>query len=242
MNLEQPYKTDLSILLDPEYPLLRMFRETCPGTYKHSQALLSMVEPIATVLRLDVTVMKVAALYHDIGKSFFPWYFTENQGKNDDPHADLPPEVSYSIITRHVSDSVAILVNDSYFPREVIEIVSQHHGKTVAKYFFKKSGSDDKNKFRYHTKRPANIEAAILMICDHIEATSRSLVQADRFDAATVVNGTIEGLINDGQLDNVVMRVGDFKVIKDMVIKDLEGTYQKRIDYDKAGMEKKGEQ
>ena len=227
--------------LDPEHPLLKEFRKACPGTYKHSQALSTMVEGISTILHLDTEKMKVAALYHDIGKSFFPWYFTENQGHDKDPHLELPPEVSFSIITRHVSDSVAVLVNEQRFPRDVIEIISQHHGKTVAKYFFKKSGSADKDIYRYKTNKPSSIEAAVLMICDHVEATSRSLVQANKFEATTVVSKIMTELIDDEQLDNVVMRVGDLKIIKDFLIRDLESTYQKRVDYDKAGEERKGE-
>ena len=238
---EQTFREKLSHFLDPEHPLLREFRKVCPGTYKHSQALSTMVEGVSTVLRLDVERMKVAALYHDIGKSFFPWYFTENQGSNEDPHLKLPTEVSFSIITRHVSDSVAILVNNQRFPRDVIEVISQHHGKTIAKYFFKKSGSTDKDAYRYKTKKPNCIEAAVLMICDHVEATSRSLVQANKFEAAAVVTNIMDELIEDGQLDNVVMRVGDLKIIKDILIKDLESTYQKRVDYDKADEERGGD-
>jgi membrane-associated HD superfamily phosphohydrolase len=79
------------------------------------------------------------------------------------------------------------------------------------------------------------------MICDHIEATSRSLVQAGKYDATEVIEGTINGLLDDGQLDDVVMRLGDLKKVKEALAKELEGIYQKRVDYDKAGEEKEGE-
>jgi putative nucleotidyltransferase with HDIG domain len=224
----------LKNLLDSSYPLLQRFREACPGTFKHSQALSAMIENIALSLELDIDHMKVAAMYHDIGKMFNPKYFTENQLDDENPHDKLDAVMSYNIITRHVSDSVAILINDQNFPRRLIEIISQHHGKSLLKYFLNKSNKEAymEDAFRYKTCKPKCIESAILMICDRVEATSKSLVQAGKFDPSKIINGTIGDLIDDGQLDDVVMRLGDLKKIKDALAKDLEGTYQKRVDYD----------
>lgn len=224
-------------LLDTTYPLLSKFREQCPGTYKHSQALSSMIEGVSLELGLDVGLMRLAATYHDVGKSFNPTYFTENQLDNEDPHKDLDPKISYQIITRHVSDSVIILINDSNFPRKVIEIISQHHGQTVLKYFFRKSGNDVEDFFRYKTTKPTCIESAILMICDVVEAMSRSHVQNGKFDPVHVIETTINDLIDDGQLDEVVMKLGDLKKIKIALGKELEGTYQKRVDYNEPDKE-----
>ena len=231
---EKESKEGLQQLLDSTYPLLQKFRETCSGTYKHSQSVASMIEGVALSLGLDVNKMKVAAYYHDIGKMFNPKYFTENQLEDENPHDKLSPIVSYNIITRHVSDSATILINDHNFSRDIIEIISQHHGQSVLKYFFRKSGSDVDDNFRYKTAKPTCIESAVLMICDHIEATSRSLMQSNKFDPTVVIESTINGLIDDGQLDDVVMRLGDLKKIKEALAKELEGTYQKRVDYDKA--------
>lgn len=232
-------KEGLQKLLDTSYPLLQKFREACPGTYKHSQALGSMIEGIALSLDLDVTKMKVAAQYHDVGKMFAPKYFTENQLDDENPHDKLSAIMSYSIITRHVSDSAVILVNDKNFPRDIIEIISQHHGNSVVRYFFTKSGSDVEDAFRYKTAKPTCVESAVLMICDHIEAKSRSLAQAGKFDDPQfIIESTINGLIDDGQLDDVVMRLGDLKKIKEALCKEMEGTYQKRVDYDKAKEDK----
>jgi len=230
---------ELQILLDSTYPLLQKFRDACPGTYKHSQSISAIIEGVALALGLNVLKMKVAAQYHDIGKMFSPKCFTENQVEEPNPHDKLSPMVSYSIITRHVSDSVAILINDHNFPRDIIEIISQHHGTSVLKYFFDKSGTEVEEPFRYKTTKPICIESAILMICDHIEATSRSLMQAGKFDANLVIEKTINSLIDDGQLDDVVMRLGDLKKIKEALKKEIEGSYQKRVDYDKAKDEAK---
>jgi hypothetical protein len=122
--------------LDTKYPLLTMFKELCPGTFKHSQALASMIDGVAVSLALDSNLLKLAATYHDIGKIFNPKYFTENQLEDEDVHKNLDPKISYEIITRHVSDSVIVLINEEGFPSKVIEIISQHHGQTVLRYFF----------------------------------------------------------------------------------------------------------
>jgi len=223
-----------AVLLDSKYPLLQKFREACPGSFKHAQSLMAMVEGVSTTLDLDVDFMRVAALYHDIGKVTNPKYFTENQLEDEDLHKDLDPWLSFQIISRHVSDSVNMLLNDKKFPRKVIEIISQHHGSTVTRFFFEKSNGKDQNSFRYNGTTPKSVESAVLMICDHLEATSRSLVQAGKYDPNTIIDNTITGLIDDGQLDDVHMRLGDLKKIKEALAKELEGLYQKRVDYDHA--------
>jgi len=230
---------DLSVLLDSTYPLIKKLRELCPGTNKHSQALAAMVEGVSIALGLDVTFMKVAAQYHDIGKLNNPKYFSENQLEGEDSHADLDPWMSAQIISRHVSDGVCILLNDNNFSREIIEIISQHHGTEVIKYFFDKSGSELDDLFRYKSFVPKCVESAVLMICDKIEATSKSKFQSGTFDPLEVIESVINGLINDNQLDDVVIRLGDIKLLKDALAKELEGIYQKRVDYDKAKAESK---
>lgn len=229
---------DLDFLLDSKYPLLQELREACPGTFKHSQSLMSMIEGISLALDLDQATMKTAALYHDVGKMFCPKYFSENQLEKENPHADLSPNMSYQILTRHVSDSVMILLNNPEFPREIIEIISQHHGTTVLKYFFNKAKKAKEEDFRYKTTKPTSIESMVLMVCDAVEAMSRSMAQSGKFDPSKVINETLERLIDDGQLDNVTMKLGDLKKIKTALAKELEGVYQKRIDYEEATEEK----
>ena len=224
-------KEGFQLLLDSKYPLLQEFREKCPGTFKHSQALMAMVESISLELDLDVEFMKVASMYHDVGKMFNPKYFTENQLENEDLHKGLMIKMSYEIITRHVSDSAVILLNDHNFPREIIEIISQHHGTNVLKYFYNKSKSKDDSEFRYKSSKPTCVESAVLMIADCVEATSRSLSQSGKLNPTKVIDDTINGLLDDSQLDEVTIKLGDLKKIKTALGKELEGVYQKRIDY-----------
>lgn len=240
-NGEKKTEDSLKELLETSYPLLQKFRELCPGTYKHSQAIASMVEGIALDLGLDVRFMKIAATYHDIGKIMNPTCFTENQLDDENLHDKLDPRISYQLISRHVADTAFILLHDGNFPDDLIRIATQHHGTSVMKYFFEKSGSDVEDHYRYKGSRPTCVESAVLMICDCLEARSRSESQKrqSEFDPSIVIEDTINDLLSDGQLDDVVMRLGDLQMIKDALAKELQGTYQKRVDYAKAKDEAK---
>jgi len=223
-------------VLDSNYPLLKKFREICPGTFKHSQNLVGLLEGISIALNLDTTFMKIAGTYHDIGKMMNPKYFVENQLEDEDPHEKLDPLISYQIITRHVSDTALILLNDENFSRNLIQNICQHHGTSVVKFFFDKSGGDIEDIFRYKCQKPTCVEAAVLMICDQIEARSKSEIQSGKgkIDPTNIIEDTINLLLSDNQLDDVVMRLGDLQKIKEALAKELEGTFQKRVDYKKA--------
>jgi hypothetical protein len=232
----QQSESDLSSLLDPQNRLLTMFKEACPGSFKHSQAVMTMVESVGSSLGLHAIFMKVCALYHDIGKLFNPKYFSENQAEGENVHDTLEPTISYQMITRHVSDGALILLNNRHFSRDIIDVVSQHHGSTVVKYFFDKSQTTDSSTFRYKMMKPQSLEAAILMMCDITEAKSRSISQSqpENLDPVIIINSTIDHLLNDGQFDDVYLRLGDLKIIKEILIKELDCIYQKRVDYDKV--------
>jgi putative nucleotidyltransferase with HDIG domain len=232
----------LGFLLESSYPLLKEFRDKCPGTFKHSQSVVGMVEAICTELDLDTNYMKVAAMYHDIGKMVNPKYFTENQIEDENPHEKLDPRISFQIISRHPADSALIMLNNGNFPTDLIIIAVQHHGTSIVKYFYEKyqavKGKDVADDyFRYQGQKPKCIESMVLMLCDSIQARSRSEVQTNKFDPARVINQTIDSLSTDGQLDDVYMRLGDLQTIKSVLGKELEGMFQKRVDYDKAAEE-----
>ncbi|HUU88359.1 MAG TPA: HD domain-containing protein [Candidatus Glassbacteria bacterium] len=235
-------KEGIKELLETSYPLLQRLREMCPGTYKHSQAIAAMIEGISIDLNLDVTFMKVAATYHDIGKLLNPKCFTENQLDDENMHDKLDPKLSYQLISRHVSDTAFILLNEQCFPEDLIRIASQHHGTSVMKYFFDKSGSDVDDYFRYKGAKPTCVEAAVLMICDCLEAKTRAEAQKRQssFNPTIIIEDIINELLMDGQLDDVYMRLGDLQKIKDSLAKELQGTYQKRVDYSKAKSEAPG--
>lgn len=222
-------------LLDIKTPLLEKFREIAPGTFRHSQNVSLLCESIAVELDLNVDLMRAAGLYHDIGKMNAPEMFSENQAGEDNVHDKLDPSISYQIITRHVGDSVVKILQLPDFPDKIklMDMISQHHGNTILRFFYKKSKSKVDDTYRYKTPAPESIEAAVLMICDSVEATARSLDSNDKLDESkdrrAVVNTTVDRLTQDYQLDDI--KVGDLRTIKNMLYKEMENIYHKREAY-----------
>ena len=241
---EDDVKSNGVDVLSPDYPLMVIMR-SIPGTLSHSKNIALMMETIAPELGLDGRKLKIAAYYHDIGKSVNPRFFTENQDDSaPDPHKDLDAWISYRMITAHIGDTVQILVNDPNIPRDVIEWCSQHHGTCVVRYFCTKSGTGNEDNYRYKCSRPRSLEAALLMICDHLEARSRSLSQAGKLGSIDeLVDAAITELLEeDEQLDDVALpKLGHLRLIKTLLKRELAGRYHKRVDYDKAIEETKGE-
>ena len=174
-------------------------------------------------------------MYHDLGKMNSPEMFSENQGKKN-PHDDIDTDISYQIITRHVGDTILLLLNnieDFEEKYKLMQIISQHHGNTVLRYFFNKSGIDNEDLYRYKSVQPQSIEAAVLMLCDSVEATARSLASNSELekpeDRRQVVNTNVDRLMQDGQLDDI--KVGELKKIKAVLYKELENMYHKRESY-----------
>jgi len=234
---------DISLkdLIDPKHPLMEALRLTANGTYKHSQSVAQLVEAVSLELGIDTDMMKTAAMYHDIGKINYSNAFTENQnGVNI--HDDITPEMSYHIITKHISDSIMIMIQIDEMPREVIQWVSQHHGNTVLRYFAEKAGDINSDTFRYKCKPPQSIESAVLMICDSVEATVRSLSSNQKLDSSEkVVQNTFYRLEMDGQLDAIT--VGQIRKMREVIISELEsGSYRRELypedKQDDAKMEK----
>lgn len=236
LQLEDKEKKKVTDPLDNNYPLLKEFRRKAAGSHKHTQSLVSMVENVCAAIDLDPIKLKTAATYHDIGKMLSPHLFTENQG-SENIHDDLPPWVSFHLISRHVSDSVMILVAND-FPVDVIKIASQHHGTCVMKAIYEKAHAQDPNVdedlFRYQTSRPDCLESLILMMCDQLEAASRSIYvqQGKDADPTTLVGNIYNKLHLDGQFDNVTVQLGRLKRIQDALITDVASNFQKRVPYD----------
>ena len=238
-----PDKVDIKKFLDSKYPLLEKFREVAPGTFKHCKNVASFCESVALKLGLDVDTLLVAAHYHDIGKINYPEAFSENQNGGKNIHENIDPILSYQILTRHVGDSVVMLLDIKDMPMDVMNIIAQHHGSTVLQFFYKKAIDINpdipEDLFRYKCSPPQSIEAAVLMICDSVEATVRSLSAVGELGESkgrqAVVDSTIKRLMYDDQLDD--MKVGDLKKIKRVLCKELEDVYHKREVY---GDEKDG--
>ncbi len=227
------------------YPLWIEFKEKAPGTHKHTQNIINIVDSITSdVPDVNTKALHLATMYHDIGKMWAPYVFTENQS-DVNMHDDLSPAISYHLITKHVSDTASILIANE-FPIEVINIAIQHHGTTVLRSIYEKCKKDNKKcreeDFRYQTQKPNSLESLILMICDQVEATSKSIYvdQQKDIDPETFVASIFNKLMMDGQFDNVKTELGNLNKIQKALVRDVTGTFGKRVRYEEDdNMEKK---
>lgn len=223
-------KYDLKQLLDAKYSFLEKLRDRAPGTYKHCQNVSSLCEAVALELDIDPNLMRVLGMYHDAGKLTLPECFYENQNGSGNMHDELDPMISFHLLSKHVADGALILIQLEEFPSELIIPITQHHGNSILKSLAIKSGVEE-DMFRYkNTTPPTTLEAAILMICDSVEATVRSKEHnnedVDVDDIRGIIRNTIERLEGDDQLDEI--KVGDLKKIKKALQRDLESKYHKR--------------
>ena len=229
-------KQELKDLLDNSSPVMEVFKEKCPGTFRHCQSVAILCEAMAAELNLDSDVLITAAKLHDIGKSNNPNWFSENQPDDSNPHDDVEPPISYQYISRHVADSVLKLTQIPEIPRDVIICVSEHHGDSIIQGIFFKAkklynGSTNEEQYRYKNRKPTSIESAVLMICDVIESTTKSLYNNDKLsDVKTCIDDSINKMIDDEQLD--ILTIGHIRIIKKVLNKEIDSIYHKRVDYD----------
>jgi putative nucleotidyltransferase with HDIG domain len=240
IELNEDY--NLKALLDAKYPFLEKFREKAPGTFQHCQNVSDLCEAVALELDLDTDMAKVLGQYHDAGKITFPEAFYENQNEGKNLHDDLEPLVSFHIISKHVSDTALILIQLPEFPNELIPPIVQHHGTTVLMSLFNKSGHKTDDAFRYkNTTPPESLEAIVLMICDSVEATIRSIehTKGNIDSIEDIVYKTINRFEEDGQIDE--LRIGHSKKIKRALITTLKAKYHSRSSSDYEKKEDKDE-
>lgn len=221
-------KYDLKSLLDAKHPFLERFREQAPGTFQHCQNVADLCEAVALELGLDTNIARILGQYHDCGKLAFPKAFYENQnGKNI--HDDIDPLISFQIISKHVADSALILIQLEDFPNELIPPITQHHGNTIIKSLFNKSESKVEDEFRYkNVTPPESLEAIVLMICDSVEATIRSIEHSGKNIGSLedIIYGTIDRFEKDGQIDE--LKIGHSKKIKKALLTNLRAKYHNR--------------
>ncbi len=226
----------LEKFLRQDFPLLERFKAITPGTYQHCINVGNICETLCKSLQLNPLIAKVCGYYHDIGKTFNPLHFTENQNDKQNPHDELEPDISYEFLTRHVSDSIIILIGETDMPREILNIISRHHGTTVLQSIYDKTKGIDKELFRYKCKKPNDIYSSLLMIVDSVEAAARAYSNKKQLettaDKRNIVDKIILRLERDEQLDE--MRVGQLRLIKEQLVRELEGIYHHRTSYEKS--------
>ena len=234
-NLNTPLR--LLELGNPAHPLLKRLLQVAPGTYNHSMQMGNMAEAAAEAIDADVLLARVGAYYHDIGKTIRPEYFVENQKERnvDNPHERLSPNLSKLALAAHVRDGEH-LAKLYGLPAPVIDIIRQHHGTTVMKYFFYKAqqsstGRIEEEDYRYEEEKPHTKEAAIVMLADGSEAAVRALTNPTRRKINGVIQEVFKQRMEDGQLDESDLTLADLHKIQESFEQSLRGIVAERIAY-----------
>ncbi len=231
--------TSMSKLLElsnPNNPLLKRLLLQAPGTYHHSLMVGNLAEASAESIGANPLLVRVGALYHDIGKIKRPEYFVENQRGFDNPHEKIAPALSTLIITSHVKEGVE-MAREAHLPDTIIDFIEQHHGTSLAKYFYSRALEEDRDgnvnedNFRYEGPKPKSKETALVMLADSVEAAVRSLESPSPEKIRDMVRMLIRDKLNDGQLEMCDLTFKDLDIISESFNKVLEGIYHKRIEY-----------
>jgi putative nucleotidyltransferase with HDIG domain len=208
-----------------------------PGTYHHSLVVSNLVEAGAGAIGANSLLCKVAALYHDIGKISRPEYFVENQFGGPNPHDKLSPAMSALILFAHVKQGVE-LAEEYRLGREISDVIQQHHGTRGAMYFYNKAvqmgENPDLQDYSYPGPRPQSKEAALVMLADAVEASSRLLVDPTPARIRAHVTKIVKGVYAEGQLDESDLTFRDLNKLIEQFVRIITGQFHQRIAYPDA--------
>lgn len=215
--------------------LLRELAEKAPGTFQHSLQVANLAEACANEIHANSMLVRTGALYHDIGKIENPMYFTENQVSSVNPHNELTPTDSAKIIIDHIINGVE-LAKKNHIPDRIIDFIRTHHGTTLVYYFFKKEEQLSGNvfaesHFHYPGPIPFSKETAILMMCDAVEASSKSIKEPTAKSFDDLVEKIVNKQMDDGQFMNADITFKELQTIKKVLKKKLKNIYHLRIEY-----------
>ncbi len=219
----------LEELTNTNNKLIRELSSKAPGTFQHSLQVMNMAEAVARAIEANVDLVRCGALYHDIGKTVNPICFTENDFSGENAfHKDLTPLESAQAIIRHVSDGVT-LAEKAKLPYVIRAFIQTHHGTTCTAYFYNKflseGGSpDEAGGFNYLGPRPSTKEQSILMLCDSIEAASRTLKDFSPEGISAFVENICNGKIREGQFEEADISMKELFTVKS-VLKDYLRQY-----------------
>ncbi len=224
-------------LSNPNQKLLKRLLVEAPGTYHHSIMVANLAEVATEEVGGNQVLARVASYYHDIGKITRPYFFKENQFGKANPHDKMTPNLSALVVIAHVKDGLE-LAEEYKLPGVIKDVIAEHHGTTVAKYFYitMKNSSDNpekvnKESFMYPGPIPKTKESAIIMIADSVEAAVRSIPEPTKGKIEEMVNNIIKGKLSEGQFDNCDLTFKDLNKIRNAILSCLNGIYHKRIEY-----------
>jgi len=234
------YTTDIKLLelANLNSPLLRELMVKAPGTYHHSVVVGNLVEAAAESIGANPLLARVSAYYHDIGKISKPLYFIENQTGEENRHDKLAPSMSALILISHLKEG-AELAREHRIGQQIIDIIRQHHGTALIKFFYERAKSQaastgqivEENDFRYPGPKPQTREAGIVMLADCVEAASRTLVNPSPDRIQGLVQKLINNVFIDGQLDECELTLKNLHEIARSFTAILNGIFHHRIDY-----------
>ena len=222
-------------LSDLNHPLLKDMAEHASGTLQHSLQVSNLAEAAAERIKANSLLVKVGALFHDIGKLEEPLMFIENQ-KSDNPHDKLSSIDSAKVIISHVSNGVELALKHK-LPKPLIEFIRTHHGTTRTEYFYKtavqqsKDGKVEESDFVYPGPLPYTKEQSILMLADSLEAASKSLKSPTAEDIDTLVDKIVDSKIAGGQLNESPLSFQELDLCKTVFKLRLKSMNHVRIEY-----------
>ena len=230
-------KQTLLELLDFNHPLLKRLATEAVGTYHHSLVVGNLSEHAAEAIGANPLLARVGSYYHDIGKIINPEIFTENNEDSGEIHSQMEPEESAQLIRNHVTEGIT-LAKKYKIPQPVIDIIMQHHGDMIIRYFYEKANKEgkelDTNAYRYPGPRPQTKEAALVMLADIVESTTKAKEIENETDIAKIIDDTINYLLKEKQFEEAPISLKDLKIVKQSFIPVLESIYRKRLDYPEA--------
>ena len=214
-----------------------MLADKAPGTFQHALQVMNLADAAARSINANVLQVRAGALYHDIGKISNPQCFTENETSEIKYHAGLSPKESAQDIIRHVSDGLAMA--DKYgLPDEIKSFISSHHGTSCTAYFLTQylnagGDPDDTSAFYYDGVRPVTKEQVILMICDAVEAASRSLKNYSPETISALVDSIVDGKAKENQFSESNISLRELSILRAEIKAYLQQMYHSRVSYPK---------
>ena len=227
----------LAELSDTNNKLLRQLADKAPGTFQHSLQVMNLADAAARSIGANVLLVRAGALYHDIGKLANPQCFTENANPGVNYHEGLSLKESAQEIIRHVSDGLA-LAEKHGLPHVIQDFISSHHGTSCTGYFYTKylndgGNPDEVSEFFYTGKRPVTKEQVVLMICDSVEAASRSLKNYSPESISALVDKIVEVKASENQFDESNISLHELNILKEEIKSYLQQMYHSRVSYPK---------
>ena len=232
--------TRLIELADTNNPLLQELSAKAPGTFQHCLQVMNMVDAVGRATDANVPLLRCAALYHDLGKMQNPLCFIENETSTPGAakyHEGKTPRESAIDIIRHVDDGLA-LADEHRLPAEIKAFIYTHHGTSAAGYFLNQylnegGDPDDVADFYYHGQKPTSKEEVILMVCDSIEAASRTLKEFTPEACDRFVEGIVAGKEKAGQFEDADITLHEMNLMKNMLKTYVQQIYHGRVVYPK---------